>query len=196
MNPAHGSTLPKYFLSWSRRACVLRSRCLPLSSRSAPSSELFPLYVPANPTSRAKGCKPYSVALVPTLGCSRPLPASLLLHLIYPQIHYRDICFRSSRNGPYIRTCLVTPQEEKKHRVNHAHKHFCSCLHERPPARQESAGCLPRSAFVPTHPLVEIQGRNFPGRRAPKPHTNSVHTFVYCCYYCCMLLLRRLCCCC
>ena len=51
----------------------------PTSPRSAPSSKLSPLYVPVSPFSRAERCKPYPLALVPTLGCSRPLPPSLLL---------------------------------------------------------------------------------------------------------------------
>ena len=76
--PWFHSAPPKY-LPWSRLACMLRSRCLPPSPRSAPSSKLSPLYVPVSPVSRADRCKPCPVALVPTLGCSRPLPPSLLL---------------------------------------------------------------------------------------------------------------------
>ena len=72
-------SVQKRYLAWSRLACMLRSRCLPPSPRSAPSSKLSPLYVPMSPVSRAERCKPCPVALVPTLGCSRPLPPSLLL---------------------------------------------------------------------------------------------------------------------
>ena len=67
------------YLTWSRLACMLRSRCPPPSPRSAPSSKLSPLYVPVSPDSRAERCEPCPVALVPTVGCSRPLPLSLLL---------------------------------------------------------------------------------------------------------------------
>ena len=50
------------------------------SPRSAPSSKLSPLYVPASPVPRAERCKPCPVALVPTLGCSasRSQPLDLL----------------------------------------------------------------------------------------------------------------------
>ena len=45
---------PKIYI-WPGRAsqCMLRSRCLPPSPRSAPSSKLSPLYVPVSPVSRA-----------------------------------------------------------------------------------------------------------------------------------------------
>ena len=76
----HGSTLPPpKYLAWWKLACMLCSRCLPPSPRSAPSSKLSPLYVPVSPVSRAERCKPCPVALVPTLGFSRPLTPSLLL---------------------------------------------------------------------------------------------------------------------
>ena len=39
----------------------------------------LPALCPCTPVSRAERCKPCLVALVPTLGCSRPLPPSLLL---------------------------------------------------------------------------------------------------------------------
>ena len=70
---------PKKYLVWSRLAIMLRLRCLPPLPRSAPSSKLSPLYVPVSPVSRAERCKPCPEALVPTLGCSQPLPPSLLL---------------------------------------------------------------------------------------------------------------------
>ena len=41
--------------------------------------KLSSLDVPVSPVSRAERCKPCPVALVPTLGSSRPLPPSLLL---------------------------------------------------------------------------------------------------------------------
>ena len=77
----------KEYLAWSRLACMLRSRCLPPSLRSAPSSKLSPLYASVIPVSRAKRCKPCPVTLVPTPGCSRPLPpTSSGWHPICPEI--------------------------------------------------------------------------------------------------------------
>ena len=85
------------------------------------------------------------VALVPTLGCSRPLPLSLLpLASALSAIIYRDMSLCStSENGPYIRTRLVTPQESNKHTGSTTPTDAFaarSCLDERPPARRESAG--------------------------------------------------------
>ena len=92
---------------------MLRLRCLPPSPRSAPSSKLSPLNVPVSPVSRAERCKPCPAALVLTLGCSRPLPPSLLL--LASALPDRDMSFSSIKYGPYIRTRLVTAQGTNKH---------------------------------------------------------------------------------
>ena len=118
LNPTHGSTLlKKKDLAWSRLACMLRSRYVPPSPRSAPSSKLSQLYVPVSAVSRAERCKPCPVALIPTLGCSQPLLPSLLLLAsalsgnIIPG--YFEVClFVRGKKGPYTRTRLVTPQEK------------------------------------------------------------------------------------
>ena len=51
---------------------MLPSRCMLPSMRSVPSAKLPPLYVPVSHVARAARCKPCPVALVSTLGCSRP----------------------------------------------------------------------------------------------------------------------------
>ena len=54
-----------------RDSCMLLSRCMLPSIRSAPSANLSPFYVPASPVGRARRFKPCPVTLVPTRGCSR-----------------------------------------------------------------------------------------------------------------------------
>ena len=166
MNPTHDSTLPKTkHLAWSRLACMLRSRCLPPSPRSAPSSKLYPLYVPVSPVSCAERCKPCPVALVPTLGCSpastsQPPPASILSVRKYNT----GICiFCSSKNGPYIRTRLVTSLDKNKHTgsTTPTDAFAPASTSGRPLGRRAQAG-LPLSAPMPTHP------RRDPGPKRPK----------------------------
>ena len=145
-----------------------------------------PLYVPVSPVSREERCKPCPVALVRTLGCSRPLPLSLLLlaSALSGNIIPGFCLFCSSKNGHNIRIRLVTPQKKSKHtgstmptdafapastsaaRAAGGRKPICPCLHPCP--------C--------TH--VEIRGQNSPGRHAPKPHNNPIHM--------CILLLLLL----
>ena len=144
-------SVQKKYLAWSKLACMLRLRCLPPAPRSAASTKLSPLYFPVRPISRAERCKSCPVALVPTLGCSRPLPPSLLLlasALSENMIPGYVLC--SCKNNPYIRTRLVTPQEKNNHTgsTTPTDLRFRSCLDERPPARRESAG---RFTIVCTH---------------------------------------------
>ena len=156
---------------------------MPPSPHSAPTSKLSPLYVPVSPDSRAKRCKPCPVALVPTLGCSRPLPPSLLLlaSALSGNIR-RDMCFWCNKNGPYIRTRLVIPQEKNKHTGSTTPTDETLSLEPR-----RAAACAVgerRSVYPCLHPCprthVEIRGRNGPGRRAPKTlHTPDPH--MYCC---------------
>ena len=99
-------------------------------------------------------------------------------------------CVCSSKNGPYIRTRLVTPQEKNKH-TSQPRPQMRSLLPRRAAAR---AAGEPRPIYSCLHPCprahVDIRGRNGPGRRAPKPHTNPIHmctaaTTAVCCRYCC-----------
>ena len=170
---------------------MLRLRCLQPSPRSAPSSKLSPLYVPVSPVSRAERCKPCLMALVPTLGCSRPLPptASSCWHPLCPEIKYRDMSFCSSKNGPYIRTRLVTPQEKNKHTgsITPTDAFAPASTSGRPRGGRAQAALHCLHPFPRTH--VEIWGRNGLVRRAPKPHTNPIYmctaaTTAACCCYC------------
>ena len=121
----------------------------------------------------------------------QPLPASIRsvrknnTGIIY-------MCFCSSKNGPYIRTRLVTPQE-KMNTLRQPRPQTLSLLPRRAAARAAGERRLvyPCLHLCPrTH--VEIRGRNGPGRGAPKPYTNPIHmcivvttTAVRCCYCCC-----------
>ena len=148
---------PKKYLPWSRFACMLRSRCLLPSPRAAPSSKLSPLYVPVSPVSRVERCKPCPVARVPTLGCSWPLPPNLSscwhpLCPVCPEIYYRDMSICLRKNGPYIRTRLVTPQEKYKHTgsTTPSDGFFRSCLDKRPPAQAVLPLCVCTHVHAPT----------------------------------------------
>ena len=191
MNPIHGSTLPKK-KKWpgrDSRACCARDACHPRRARRHLPS--FLLYVPVSPVSRADRCKPCPVALVPTLGCSRPLPRSLLLLAfalsgnIIP-----GYIFCSSKNGPYIRTRLVTPQAKNKHTgsTTPTDAFAPASTSGRPRGGRAQAGS-PLSAPMPTHPRRD-PGPKRPRAARPKPHTNPIHmctaiTAICCCYCCC-----------
>ena len=72
-------------------------------------------------------------------------------------------------------TSSYPAREKKAHRVNHAHRRFRSCLGERPPARQESAG---RFTLVCTHapaPTSRSEAEMAKGGAHTKPHTNPIH---------------------
>ena len=162
MNRTHGSTLQKKrYLAWSKLACMLRSRCLPPSPLSVPTSKLSPLYVPVSP--RAERCKPCPVALVPILGCSRPLPPSLLLLASpLPGNIIPGYVFFSSKNDPYIRTRLVTQQKKNKHTGSTMPTNaFASALSGRLRGGRAQTG-LPLSAPMSTHP------RRDPGPKRPR----------------------------
>ena len=153
---------------------MLRSRCLPPSPRSAPSSKLSPLYVPVIPVSRAERCMPCPVALVPSLGCSRPLPPSLLplASALFGNIIPGNVLLFKEKRSLHSDTSSYPTREKSTHRVYHAHRRFRSCLDERPPARRENAGrynpCL--HPCPSTH--VEIRGRiGQGGPRAVRPQT-------------------------
>ena len=99
--------------------------------------------------------------------------------------------FCSSKNGPYIRTRLVIPQE-KISTPGQPRPQMLSLLLRRATARAVGE-CRP--VYPCMHPCsrthVEIRGRNGPGRRPPrKKTTNPIHmrtaaTAVCCCYCCC-----------
>ena len=135
---------------------MLRSRCLPPSLRSATSSKLSPLYVPVSPVSRAEGCKPCPVPLCPY------------------NTEYRDTSVCSSKNSPYIRTRLVTPQK-LINTLGQPRPQTLSLLPRRAAARAAGERRQVYPCLYPcprTH--VEMRGRNGPGRRAPNPHTNLI----------------------
>ena len=92
----------------------------PPSPCSALSSKLCPLYVPLSPVARAERCKPYPVALVPTLGCFRPPPPSLLLlaSALSTSIIPGYIFMLKSKRSLFSRTRLAIPQE-KRRRLTH-----------------------------------------------------------------------------
>ena len=78
--------------------------------------------------------------------------------------------FCSSKNGPDIRTRLVTPQEENIHTGSTtAAERFCSCLDARPPEGRESAG---RFTLVCTHahaPTSRSGAETVKGDAPPNP---------------------------
>ena len=127
---------------------------------AAPSSKPPPLYVPVSPVARAARCKPCLVALVSTLGCSRPparnldLLRSALSGRIIPESIFilkskRSLHFSDTSSYPATKEAPAQPRR------------FRSCLDERAPARRESAG-FPLSAPMPTYP------RRDPGPKRPR----------------------------
>ena len=136
---------------------------------AAPSSKLPPLYVPVSPVARAARCKPCPIALVPTLGYSRPLAGNLDL-------------LRSAPPGRLISGSIFILKSKRS-------LHFSDTSSY--PARKEtpahpdafaraSTSAGPRGGRAPVslclHPCPrthgEIRGRNAPGRRARDSHTN------------------------
>ena len=189
MNPTHGSTLPpEKYLAWSRLACMLRSRRLPSSPRSAPSPKLSLLYVPVSPVSRAERCKPCPVALVSTLGRSRSLSLSLILlaSALSGNIITGYVFFFKQKRSLHADTSSY-PARQNKHTgpttPTDAFAPASTSGHLR--GRRAQVG-LPLSAPMPTHPRRD-PGRDGLGRRAPKPHTSPIHmctaatTAVCCC---------------
>ena len=160
------------------RACCARDACHPRRARRHLPS--FPRSVPVSPVSSAERCKPCPVALV---RCSRPLlPNLLLLASALPGTIIPGYVFCSSKNGPYIWTRLVTPQEKNKHTgsTTPTDAFALASTSDSPRGGRAQAG-LPLSAPMPTHP------RRDPGPKRPRaappqtPHSSDSH--VYCCYY-------------
>ena len=186
---------------------MLRLRCLPLSPRSAPSPKLSLLYVAVSPVSRAERCKPCPAVLVPTLGCSRPLPPGLLLLAsALSGSMIPGIClFVQVKTVLTFGHVYLPPQEKNKHTGS------CTPPDAFAPAStsgRESAG---RFTLVCTHahaPTSRSGAETAPGRRTPKPRTNPIHMCTAATYVaasCCAaaaevkivwaLLLLLLCCC-
>ena len=143
-----------------RDSCILPSQCMLPSLRSAPSVNLPPFYVPVSPVAHAPRFKPCPVALVPTLGCSRP-PARNL-HLLRSALSGRIIpeyifVLKPKRSF----TLRGHVQLSRKKRSTASPRRFRSCLDERWPARRESAG-FPLSVPMPTSP------RRDPGPKRPR----------------------------
>ena len=135
----HGSTLPKTtYLPWSSRVHAALLMCATLASLG----RLSPLYFPMSSASRAERYKPCYVALVPTLGCSRSLPPSLLLlaSVLSGNITPGYVFLLKDKRSLHSDTSSYPAREKWTHRVNHSHRRFRSCLDERPPARREIAG--------------------------------------------------------
>ena len=156
--------------------CMLPSRRmppLPPSPHSASSSELSPLYVPLSPVTRAERCKPCPVALVPTLGCFRSPPPSLLLLTcaLSGSVIQGSVFILKSNRSLFSRIRLVIPQG-KRHRLTHPQT--LSCLDEHAPARWESAG-LPLSAPMPTNPRRESCEKKV-GPKSGQETTNASDT--------------------
>ena len=88
--------------------------------RSGPS---FPRSVPVSPVAPAARCKPCPVALVPTLGCSRPPARNLdLVRSARPgRIIREDMFILKTKRSLHFRTRRVIPQE-KKHRFTQIEK--------------------------------------------------------------------------
>ena len=82
---------------------------------SAPSSKLPPFYVPVSPVARAARCKPCPVALVPTLGCSRP-PArnlDLVRSALSGRIIPEDIFILETKRSLHFSDTSSYPQEKE-----------------------------------------------------------------------------------
>ena len=82
--------------------------------------QAFPVLCPFEPRRPAERCKPCPVALVPTLGCSRPPPPSLLLltSALSGSVMPGSVFVMKAKRFVFSRTRLVIPQE-KRHRLTH-----------------------------------------------------------------------------
>ena len=100
------------------------------------------------------------------------------------------ICL-SSKNGPYIRTRLVTPQGKNEHSGSTTPTDAFALVSTsgRPSGGRAQAG-LSLSAPMPTHPRQDPGPKRPMAPRPQTPHYSDPH--VYCCY---RLLLLLLCCC-
>ena len=88
---------PKKYLAWSRLACMLRSRCLPPSPRSAPSSTLSPLDFPVSPVSRAERFEP----------CLTSAIANKELYILEPYPWFHSAPSKNTWPGRDWRACCV-----------------------------------------------------------------------------------------
>ena len=111
---------------------------------------------------------------------SQPPPAGIR----FVRKYTTEMSFCSSKNGPYIRTRLVTPHDKNKHTgsTTSTDAFAPASTSGRPRGRRAQAG-LPSSAPMPTHP------RRDPGlkrpRAAPPPNPTLIRST-------CVLLLQRL----
>ena len=152
-----------------RDSCMLPSRCMLASLRSAPSFKLPPFCVPVSPVARAARCKPCPVALVPTLGCSRP-PArnlDLVRSILSGRIMPEDIFILKTKRPLHFSDTSRYPARKE------------ASAHPDAFARASTSAGL-RGGRAPNFPCLhpcprthgEIRGRNAPGRRARDSHTN------------------------
>ena len=149
--------------------CMLPSRCMLPSLRSAPSANLPPLYVPVSPVAAPPRFKPCPVALVPTLGCPRPPtrnPHLLKFALSGCIIPEHIFISKTKRSLHFADTSSYPAREEAP-----AHPDAFA---------RASTSAGPRggkAAFLPClHPCPrthgEIRGRKGPGRRSCDSHTS------------------------
>ena len=160
--------------------------------------QAFPALCPVSPVSRTARCKPRPVALVPTLSCSRPLPPSLLLlasalsgniipGYVFLLKHKRSL---HSDTSSYPTREKNTPGQQRP-----------QTLSLQPRRAAARAAGERRPVYFCLHPCprthVEIRGRNGPGWRAAKLHTNPIHMMINAATTAVihMLLLLLLCCC-
>ena len=155
-------------LAWSSLAHMLRSPCLPPSPRWAPSCKLFPLYAHVSPVFRAEKCKPCPVALVPTLGCSRPLPPGLLLlaSALSGNIRPGYVFFFLVKRFSHSDRSGHPAREIYTHRVNHARRSFRFCLDE---PRRESAGRFTPGCTHDHAPMSRSEAETAQGGAPPNP---------------------------
>ena len=174
---------------------MLRSRCLPPSPRSAPSSKAFPALCPCEPRLPPGEMQPVpygarsNTRLLPAFA-SQPPPAGIrsvrkyLPGYVFLFKYKRSLHSDTSRypaKGKKKHTGSTTPTDA-----------FAPALMSGRPRDGRAQAGAPLSAPICSRTHVEIRGRNGPGRRAPKPHTNPIHVYVYtaattavCCCYCC-----------
>ena len=109
--------------------------------------------------SRGERCKPCPVALVPTIGCFRPPPPSLLLlrFALSASIIPGSVIMLNSKGSSFSRTRLP---RKKKDEVSPSPRSLHSCLDEYAPARRETVGVYPcLHPCPPTHGKIRVKER-------------------------------------
>ena len=104
------------------------------------------------------------------------LPAYSCWHPLCLVTQYRDLCFYSSINGPYVRTRLVTSQEKHTHTgsTTPPDAFAPASTSGRPRGGRKQAG-LPLSAPMPTHPRRDPGPKRPRAARPQTPHYSDPH---------------------